>query len=125
MCDIMDVWVIETYNGQLRAVARYLHMNLSSTSQFSITTSGSGAYNNRRIGYMIDDNGCPGSWKHVHEEHVPDEVWDATPNVSETINTSYPSGDYCFWDNDPRECKSYTNNSATNRTRVFTWEEGS
>lgn len=126
VCDIMDVWIIENYNGQLRAVPRYYHMNLSTTAQFSITTSGSGTYNNRKIGYMVDDAGCTGQWKHVHEEHVPDEMWDSTPNVAESINTTrYPSGDYCLWDGNPSDCVAYQNNVGTNWTRTFTWEEGS
>jgi len=127
VCDTAGVWIIEVYNGGLRAVPVYMHMNLSTTSVFYIYTTGTGSYyHSRVIGYMIDDAGCTGQWKHVHEYHTPDEVWDSTPNVTETINTSkYPNGDYCFWDGDPSDCRTYYNQSSSNWTRRFTWEEGS
>lgn len=131
VCDIMDVWVIENYNGQLRAIPRYEHINLSSTAQFSVTTSGTGSYNNRNIGYMINDSGCASIGTHVHEMHVPDEVWDTTPNVSETIHggSFYPNGDYCLYndanDSQPPYCRAFANSTSSNWTRLFTWEEGS
>lgn len=126
-CDIMAVWILERYNGALRAVPKYTHINLSSTAAFNIATwggGGTGWYNNRRIGYMVDDSGgCRFGGTHAHEYHQADETWDSTPNVTETLHTSlYPALDYC-----PGGvgCTAYKNNDLNNWTRWFVWEEGS
>ncbi len=115
------MWVIENYSGALRAIPRYWHTYLTSTSWFAITTSGSGVYNNRAIARMSDpDSGCTWYGTHVHEDHYPDENWDSMPNVTETTNSAYPTAAQCS-----TSCGTHKNNDRNKWTRSFAWEEGS
>lgn len=119
LCDKMTVWIVEKFNGVLRAAPIYEHTNITNSAQFSIAGSVLGTYTNRQIGTTIDDHGtnCPFDGSHVHEDHV-------SVNGSVTISTDtsrYQTGAQCH----NNHCGLFANNSPTNWTRRFSWPEGS
>jgi hypothetical protein len=117
VCEIKDVRMREA-SGLLRGVVRFVHISLSSTANFAIATSGSGAYNARLVGSMVNDSGCPLTGTHVHAGYA------LSPSSTSTKskNTSrYPSGDYCLNDGNSSDCRRFVNNSSTNWTHRFTW----
>ncbi len=117
-CDIMTVWIIEKFNGVLRAAPTYTHVNMPQPqAQFGILGSPLGTYITRQIGGTIDDSlNCQFGGSHVHEGHS---------NVSGVVTTSrntglYPTGLVCH----NNACGTFTNNNPTKWTRRFTWLEG-
>ncbi len=116
VCDTQDVRVYDIASNTLRAVMRFTHISMNSTSDFPIATSGSGTYNSKSLGTMINDSGssCPWYGTHVHAGYPS-----TTISASKSKNTSrFPSGDYCTPGVD---CRNFTNNSSTNWTHKFTW----
>ncbi len=117
-CERQDVWIIEVHSGKLRAVPRYVHMDLTWTTPFDIWTSTYGKYQSVRIGVMsLDDRGgCQWTAMHVHEEHAY-----VGSGVTVTLNTSrYVTAAQCH-----SSCDTYRNDLIDNWTRKFQWAEGS
>lgn len=118
VCDIREVRIREVGYGLLRGNMRYLHISLSSTANFAIGTSGSGTYNAQLVGSMINDTGCTTTGTHVHAGFASSPTGASTKSKNTSL---YPSGDYCFGDGNPSDCRRFVNNSLSNWTHRFTW----
>jgi len=116
-CDIQTVWIIEQFNGVLRAAPTYQHVSRTTSTQFYILGSLFGTYVNRQIGATVSDfGGCDFTGSHVHEYH---SVISGPTTISR--NTSkYPTASTCH----NLACGLFTNSSLNNWTRKFTWPEG-
>jgi len=123
-CDIMTVWITEIHSGALMAIPTYMHVNITSSANFSWQGGPWTVYNSRQIGTTIDDTGssCGFAGSHVHEDHTSYR----TNVVTITRNTDlYPTASQCH----TAPCSSlgygpYTNNSINNWIRRFAWAEG-
>ncbi len=117
VCDRMTVWIIEKYNGVLRAAPLYVHTKITNSTVFDIGGSLFGTYFNRQIGATIDDAGlnCSFTGSHVHEDHVS-----VNGGVTTTLHSSlYPSATTCN-----NSCGLFFNSTQNGWTRKFSWPEG-
>lgn len=122
-CEIKDVWIIEVRSGKLKAVPRYMHIDLTTTSRFNIYTQTFGYWHNIRIGNTTQDDsvGCDWFGSHAHEM----DIWTAS-GVMTTRNTGlYPTSETCRWPEVTRDCRYFRNDVIDNWTRKFQWAEGS
>jgi hypothetical protein len=116
-CEIQDIDIRHLGTGSLIGKMRYVHLQLNTTSSFTIPTygGGNGQYSSKWIGSMVaNDSGmrCPWFGTHVHAGYYN------LGQGSRSKNTSlYPSSDYCAG----ASCRKLKNDSAANWTHKFTW----